>query len=154
MAFRNHGYYRLPEKTTTQIAAMVAAYGPTGTLTPNSIAPGAMIRNVTTGEIVTYDGAGTFQVGTVYTPPVAPANTAVPTISGTLTVGSTLTAADGTWTGVPAPTFTYQWYVDSVLQVGATASTFVAIAGSTTVQVTGTNAVGFSTATSAASVVV
>jgi len=33
-----------------------------------------------------------------------------PTVTGTSTVGKTLTAA-GTWTGYPVPTFTYQWYV-------------------------------------------
>ena len=32
-----------------------------------------------------------------------------PTISGTTAVGDTLTAANGTWSGYPAPTFTYQW---------------------------------------------
>jgi hypothetical protein len=33
-----------------------------------------------------------------------------PTISGTVKVSKTLTAAKGTWIGYPAPTFTYQWY--------------------------------------------
>ena len=33
-----------------------------------------------------------------------------PAIRGTTTVGKTLTAAKGTWTGYPTPTFTYQWY--------------------------------------------
>jgi len=36
--------------------------------------------------------------------------TVKPTVTGTSTVGKTLTAAKGTWTGYPTPTFTYQWY--------------------------------------------
>ena len=39
------------------------------------------------------------------------AATVKPTVSGTSIVGKTLTANTGTWTGYPAPTFTYQWYV-------------------------------------------
>jgi len=33
-----------------------------------------------------------------------------PTVAGSSTVGQILTAAKGTWTGYPAPIFTYQWY--------------------------------------------
>jgi hypothetical protein len=38
----------------------------------------------------------------------APANTAVPTITGTLQPGQIATATPGAWSG-PQPTFTYQW---------------------------------------------
>lgn len=39
----------------------------------------------------------------------APANTAAPTVSGTTTNGQTLTGTQGTWTGHPAPSYTYRW---------------------------------------------
>ncbi len=39
----------------------------------------------------------------------APANTASPAISGTASAGQTLTASPGSWSGNPAPSFTYTW---------------------------------------------
>jgi type II secretory pathway pseudopilin PulG len=95
------------------------------------------------------DGGGTIQVivtasniggtatatsaatGTVTGPPV---NTAVPTISGTVTHGFTLTAAPGTWSGFPVPTYTYQWqrcapaaFTTCTNIAGATGSTYVPV---------------------------
>jgi hypothetical protein len=45
-------------------------------------------------------------LGTTYE---VPSNTVTPTISGTAKVDATLTAANGTWSGAPAPTYAYQW---------------------------------------------
>ncbi|WP_300681196.1 putative Ig domain-containing protein [Nocardioides sp.] len=50
-------------------------------------------------------------------------STGAPSVTGTLAVGSTLTAQNGTWT--PAPEgYTYQWLRDGVAIAGATGSTY------------------------------
>jgi hypothetical protein len=54
-----------------------------------------------------------------------PINTVAPAVSGTVTVGSTLSTTNGTWTGAPAPTFTYQWQRGVSNISGATSSTYV-----------------------------
>jgi len=78
-----------------------------------------------------------------------------PSITGTLGVGQTLTADEGTWT--PVPDFTYKWYRGST-QVG-TARTYVVttddVGYQLSVEVTGTKA-GYTTAarTSAATVTI
>ncbi|MET3802688.1 hypothetical protein ABID70_002643 [Clavibacter michiganensis] len=63
-----------------------------------------------------------------------------PTLSGTAQVGSSLTAAPGTWAPVPT-TFTYRWFAANVAISGATASTYVPVAADVgkriTVTVTG-----------------
>ena len=57
-----------------------------------------------------------------------PVNTVAPVVSGTATVGQTLTTTNGTWTGLPAPTFTYQWQRVTTNISGATSSTYVLVA--------------------------
>ena len=87
-----------------------------------------------------------------------PPNTAPPTISGTATVGSTLTANPGTWTG-SSITFTYQWRqcdaagANCTSITAATNNTYVIASGDVghtiRVAVTGTDATGPNTVTSA-----
>lgn len=87
---------------------------------------------------------------TVSTPAAAPANTAVPAISGVAQVDEVLTAWEGIWTG--SPTFTYVWEADGVVVPGATSKTFTPLVGNLgdviTVVVTGTNAAGTASAES------
>lgn len=82
----------------------------------------------------------------------APANTVEPAITGTPQEGQVLTASDGTWTGDPEPTFTYQWLADGEPIVGATADTYTPVTGDVdamiSVAVTGTNSAGEATAVS------
>lgn len=78
---------------------------------------------------------------------VLPANTVIPTVTGTTSVGQTLSASTGTWTGIPTPTFTYQWYRGSSTVIsGATSSTYTLveadIGNQIKVRVTATNAAG------------
>jgi len=83
-----------------------------------------------------------------------PTNTVAPVISGTQTVGQTLSTTDGTWSGTPTITFTYQWKRNGSNIVGATSSTYLLVTADngagTTIQcvVTGTNSIGNSSANS------
>lgn len=56
-----------------------------------------------------------------------PVNSVLPAITGTKTVGQTLTCSSGTWS--KSPSFAYQWLRDGVPISGATASTRVLAAG-------------------------
>ena len=82
----------------------------------------------------------------------APVNTVLPAISGTTTVGSTLSCSQGTWTQSPT-SYAYQWKRGGTAISGATASTYAVVAGdqgtTLTCTVTATNATGSTPATSA-----
>ncbi len=91
----------------------------------------------------------------VVTTPAAPAIVTAPAISGTARSGETLTASDGTWSGTTPMTFATAWLrcpeVDPCAQI-ATGSSYVAtdddVDNSLAVQVTATNFVGSTLATS------
>ena len=84
----------------------------------------------------------------------APANSVLPAITGTPTVGQTLTARTGTWTGDATITYAYQWKHARRAIGSATASTYLLVAADEgdliTVTVTATNGAGCASATSAA----
>ena len=96
--------------------------------------------------------------------PNAPANVSAPAISGSASVGSTLSASPGGWSGATPMTFQYQWEIcgnngASCHNIGgATASTYQlrsSDAGNTTrVRVIASNSSGSGSATSAPSGVV
>lgn len=67
----------------------------------------------------------------------SPTPAVLPVITGTPTVGQTLTLSNGTWNRNPT-SFVYQWYVNSLAVAGANASTYVIQAGDSTKIVTAT----------------
>lgn len=92
--------------------------------------------------------------GTPSTPPAtAPQNTALPVISGSPDVGTTISVSNGTWTGDAPITYTYQWNVAGTPVSGQTSQTYTVQVGNAgkaiTATVTATNSAGNSSATSA-----
>ncbi len=91
----------------TGCAAITNAVSATYTLTVDDVgkyvAPRIKVSNV----------AGTVYRMTATTAKVylAPANTVLPAIAGSVRPAQTLTVSSGTWTGLPAPAFSYQWSV-------------------------------------------
>lgn len=57
----------------------------------------------------------------------APTNVVAPTVTGTSVEGNVLTCALGTWTGIPEPTYTYQWRRDDIDIEGETDSTYTSL---------------------------
>ena len=82
-----------------------------------------------------------------------PPSGGLPTLSGATKVGSVLSCATGTWAGIPKPAFTYQWLRNGAPIAGATAASYTTtladVGGKVTCEVTASNELGATKATSA-----
>ena len=142
-------------------ADVAGATGSTFDLTPADI--GSTLRVRVTASNAGGDVSATSPASDVVAA-IPPANTVAPAITGTTTDGQTVTADDGTWTGSPTITYTYQWRrcdaagancTDIAGATNATHDLAPADVGSTLrVTVTGSNTGGDTPATSAATAVI
>ena len=127
---------------------VAGATSPTYVIAAGDVGSNMQCRVRATNGVGTSASAYSNSLGPVTMSP--PVNTVAPVASGALTVGSTLSVTNGTWSG--SPTFTYQWQRGGVNISGATASTYTTVSadGGTTVAcvVTGTNAGGSSSVAS------
>jgi hypothetical protein len=92
-------------------------------------------------------------VSNALTVPGIPTNSVLPAITGSATVGGTLSASTGTWSNSPTG-YTYQWKRAGTAISGATSSTYVCVSAdagtSLTVSVVATNTSGSSSAATSA----
>lgn len=85
------------------------------------------------GQLRAYKGPlivgleGSFQTGAVNE--LAPTNSVAPVVTGTGTVGQILSTTNGTWAAAGSIVYTYQWFRAGVLITGATAATYLLVAG-------------------------
>jgi hypothetical protein len=132
---------------------IAGATGQTYTLTTADVGHTVRVAESATNAGGTGGPATSNATAVVQTPAVAPSNTSLPAISGTLAVGQTLMCLQGSWSGNPAPTFSYQWQRDTAGITGATSSTYTvqtADQGHTlTCTVMASNSAGQASATSA-----
>jgi len=100
-------------------------------------------------EIQGIDSAGEVDVGN---PAAMPSFASTPAITGTATVGQTLTLAPPVVNSTTPVVTTFQWKAGGVTIAGAVASTYVLVSGDAgkqiTCEVTASNAAGTVTATS------
>jgi hypothetical protein len=118
----------------------------------------ADVGNTITVTVTAHDITGSVPATSAAVGPIEadPVNTVAPVVTATnLSVAAAVpaTTTNGTWTGYPAPTFTYQWYNTSPSTIaGATASSYTLQASDETYNVycivTGHNVAGTGTGTS------
>ncbi|MDM7855310.1 hypothetical protein [Cellulomonas alba] len=113
-----------PQPTTVTTSWQVGAGAPVtaATFTPAAADAGKLVTATVTGTAAGYRDATNHVSATIATADFA--GSPNPTLSGTVRVGSKVTAALGTW--APKPTaVAYQWRIDGKAVTGATASSFV-----------------------------
>ena len=133
----------------------------TSTMVGSTLKAAVQASNSAGSATATSNASSVITAPTTNTPP---ASTAAPAITGSATVGQTLSASTGTWSGTTPMTYAYQWQLCSssggscAPVSGATASSFLlpSNAAGLTVKaaVTATNVAGSAAATSAATAVV
>lgn len=86
--------------------------------------------------------------------PAAPRATVAPSVTGTGTIGATLTCSKGNWTGTAPISYSYQWLKNGVAISGQTAATHRIVMAETgrnlSCRVKGANSAGSATSTSTA----
>ena len=105
-----------------------------GVAIPGAIASTYAVTTADGGKIIICDVTNTNSMGSTTVsssnsaavPLASPVNTVAPIVSGTASVGSTLTVtSNGTWTGAGTITYTYRWRRNLAAIPGATSSTYV-----------------------------
>ena len=148
-----HWWYRAPAASPTAFAYIPGSDSPSYTTPPLTAAEsGDQFRVIIDGS-VGFVTSETVTLTVETAPTTSPANTSPPVITGPSTVGGTLTASEGGWSGVPTPTYAYQWLRDGTPIAGATGTTYQTVAADTDTavacRVTATNPAGTASATSA-----
>ena len=89
---------------------------------------------------------------------VAPFVTAIPTLTGTFTVGQIITSTNGTWSGDATIVYTREWFANNIRIPNQTATTYTLVAGDLgkriTARVTAANGAGNASSTTAPSAAV